>query len=164
MFYHSIRKISVIGVGYVGLPIAVELASNTNFKIIGFDCNESRVNQLAKGKDCNKEIALNSIRSKGELLFTFDEIEMDQSDIYIVTVPTPIDDCNRPDLSALLNAAKSIGLSIYRSSNSTDFNDKNILIIVESTVYPGVTNDLFSSKVLSEIPSEVKSKCKIEFW
>ena len=108
MLLKNIKKVAVIGVGYVGLPITVELAKNNKFEIIGFDSNKNRVDDLNNGLDVNNEINVNRGDFKGELIFTSNDTYLENSNIFIVTVQ-PIDSTNKPDLTALTNAAKTIG-------------------------------------------------------
>ena len=125
------KKIALIGLGYVGLPLAVAFAEK--FKVIGFDINQMRIDELAKGYDRTLEIEgelLNSV--KGNITYTSNIQDAKDCDIYIVTVPTPIDKANRPDLMPLVESSKAIG-TVLR---------KNDIVIYESTVYPGVTEDI----------------------
>lgn len=129
-------RIAIIGLGYVGLPLAVAFAEK--YKVIGFDINEPRIKELNEGHDRTLEIEddlLNSVLSKPDsgtgLYNTHVLSEIENCNIYIVTVPTPVDKDNRPDLSPLLEASKMIG-SILKT---------NDLVIYESTVYPGCTEE-----------------------
>ena len=132
----STDKIAIIGLGYVGLPLAVAFAGK--YKVVGFDINESRINELNNGHDHTLEVEdkeLKSVlqgRDSGIGLYNTNELtEISDCNIYIVTVPTPVDKDNRPDLSPLLGASKMIG-SILK---------KEDLVIYESTVYPGCTEE-----------------------
>ena len=125
------KKIALIGLGYVGLPLAVAFAEK--FKVIGFDINQMRIDELAKGYDRTLEIEgelLNSV--KGNITYTSNIQDAKDCNIYIVTVPTPINKANRPDLMPLVESSKAIG-TVLR---------KNDIVIYESTVYPGVTEDI----------------------
>lgn len=122
-------KISVIGLGYVGLPLAISLSKH--FKIVGYDENNSRIDELRKGIDTTKEIK-NTVIKKTSITFTDNEINLKDSDIYIITVPTPVDKNNKPDLRKILSATKTI----------TKYISKNNLIIYESTIYPGCTSEI----------------------
>ena len=131
----SDKKIAIIGLGYVGLPLAIEFGKK--FEVIGFDINQSRVTELSKGEDRTKEADLeilhsviNSSQNKG-LRFTYDLEDLRNFNIYIVTVPTPIDQFKAPDLKPLLNASEMIGKILK----------KDDIVIYESTVYPGCTED-----------------------
>lgn len=125
------KKIAIIGLGYVGLPLAVEFAKK--LKVTGYDTNTSRINELQKGHDSTLEVLdkdLLSIQDNVKYTNNIDEIK--DSNIYIVTVPTPIDKANRPDLNPLIKASKDIGTVLC----------KDDIVIYESTVYPGATEDI----------------------
>lgn len=134
------KKIAVIGLGYVGLPLAVEFSKK--YDVIGFDINEKRVADIQAGFDktlqiCKRKLdtallKLNITNSHGRLSVTSKPHDLVFADIYIVTIPTPIDIHNRPDLSLLIKATEMIGQLL---------NIGNI-VIYESTVYPGVTEDI----------------------
>jgi len=128
-------KIAVIGLGYVGLPLAVEFGKK--FQVLGFDINQARVDELNGGHDATLEVedvdlqdALTSVDGAGLKLTTNLE-EIKESNIYIVTVPTPIDQFKRPDLSPLVKASETVGKVI----------SKGDIVIYESTVYPGATEE-----------------------
>ena len=129
------HKIAVIGLGYVGLPLAVEFGKK--FKVIGFDINQTRVNELNAGHDAtlevedeNLQIALSAGSDVGLRLSTnLDDVK--DCNIYIVTVPTPIDKYKRPDLTPLIKASETVGKVI----------SKGDIVIYESTVYPGATEE-----------------------
>lgn len=125
------KKICIVGLGYVGLPLAVAFAEK--YKVIGFDIDEQRVEELNKGYDATNEIS-NSylLEVRNRLSFTTNNDIISECNIYIITVPTPIDNSNKPDLSILLNASFIVGKSL----NIDD------TVIYESTVYPGVTEDV----------------------
>ena len=129
-------KISVIGVGYVGLPIAIEFSKF--YEVVGFDKNKLRVNNLNKGVDLNKDISKNSILSKKKLIFTTKKINLQNTDVFIITLPTPIKKNKKPDLSYLRNGCKLI----------SQYLKKNSIIIFESTVYPGLTEDFCLPEIL----------------
>jgi len=128
-------KIAVIGLGYVGLPLAVEYGKK--YKVIGFDINQSRVNELNGGHDSTLEVEdgnlQTALKGTGEvglrLSTNLDDIK--ESNIYIVTVPTPIDKYKRPDLTPLVKASETVGKVI----------SKGDIVIYESTVYPGATEE-----------------------
>lgn len=125
------KKIAVIGQGYVGLPLAVELAHY--FPVVGFDINPDRVVELRRGEDHTNEVDIEKLKasvSKG-LTFTQDIEEIKDAKIFIVTVPTPIDRYNSPDLSPLKKASEMLGRVIKKGD----------IIIYESTVYPGCTEE-----------------------
>lgn len=124
------RTIAIIGLGYVGLPLAVEFGRIHD--VTGFDTNIRRIHELRLGKDSTLEVSPEKLKSAVNLRFTSDLDDLTGINTYIVTVPTPIDSANRPDLSCLIGASRTIG-SILKSGD---------LVIFESTVYPGVTEDV----------------------
>ena len=131
------NKICIVGLGYVGLPLAVAFAKK--YKVIGFDINSTRVNELNNGRDETLEIdnqLLTSVLDKNGfknngLFVTSDKTTIEKCNIYIVTVPTPTDKYNRPVLTPLVKASETIA----------EFLKKGDVVIYESTVYPGVTED-----------------------
>ncbi len=126
----------VIGLGYVGLPLAVALAEH--FKTTGFDIDRSRIDQLRRGEDRTREI--DEARMKASpLLLTSRAADATGADVYIVTVPTPVDANNQPDLGPLLRGTRTVG-GLIRPGRAT-------LVIYESTVYPGVTEDLCGAEL-----------------
>jgi len=125
------QRIVVIGLGYVGLPLAVALARH--FETIGFDIDEGRVAELRGGNDRTREVDEGALRASA-LKLTSDAAECTGADVYIVTVPTPVDQSNRPDLGAVMAATRTVAGLIDGERRPT--------IVYESTVYPGVTEDL----------------------
>ncbi len=123
------KKICVVGLGYVGLPLAVNLSKY--FKIVGYDNNDQRIINLRENNDKTKEIK-NSELKKTKILFTNNKSETKDCSVYIVTVPTPIDSRNKPLLSSLIDATKMIGSFIKNGD----------LIIYESTIFPGCTEEI----------------------
>jgi len=124
-------KICIVGLGYVGLPLAHAFAEK--YKVIGLDCSKARINELKEGNDSTLEINDAELAAvKDSLTFTTSVLDTKDCDIYIVTVPTPIDMSNRPNLEPLIISSKSIGSVLQ----------KNNIVIYESTVYPGVTEDI----------------------
>lgn len=130
MLNQNSKKIAVVGLGYVGLPLAVEFGRNR--EVVGFDISESRVSELISGKDSTLEVEPEKIASAVNLKFSCDLEDLKTCDIFIVTVPTPIDSANRPDLRPLVNATQMVGNVIK----------KGALVIYESTVYPGCTEEV----------------------
>jgi UDP-N-acetyl-D-glucosamine/UDP-N-acetyl-D-galactosamine dehydrogenase len=128
----SLRKcrIGVLGLGYVGLPLAVEFGKL--YETLGFDVNPRRVAQLRAGRDTTLEVARTELRSARHLDFTTDLKRLRGRRVFIVTVPTPIDTYKRPDLAPLVNASHSVG-QVLR---------KGAVVIYESTVYPGCTEEV----------------------
>ena len=122
--------VSVIGLGYVGLPLAVEFGRN--YPTIGYDYDESRIKELVSGKDRNKELSSKEIKSANNLLLSSNEKDLYESTRFIITVPTPIDDHKKPDLSHLIAASSMVGKYLKKGD----------IVIYESTVYPGVTEEI----------------------
>jgi len=122
-------KIAIIGLGYVGLPLAV--AFSKKFDVIGFDINSSRIKELESGVDSSLEISSTELQGATSLSFSSDETDLTSCNTFIVTVPTPIDEFKRPDLTPLVKASQMIGRIIKKGD----------VIIYESTVYPGATED-----------------------
>ncbi len=126
------NKIAVIGLGYVGLPLAH--AFSEKYKVIGFDIDLNRIDELNRGYDRTLELnetQMEEALSQG-MMFTSDLNEISKCNIYIITVPTPIDSSHRPDLTPLIESSKSVGKVLK----------KNDIVIYESTVYPGVTEEV----------------------
>ena len=122
-------KIAVVGLGYVGLPLAV--AFSKHYEVVGFDVSSSRVDELRKGVDSTDEIASDEL-SSAKLTITDDASTMAGCDVFIATVPTPIDDANRPNFDPLLKACELIGPVLQ----------KGAIVVFESTVYPGATEEI----------------------
>ena len=141
------RTISIVGLGYVGLPLAVALADH--FAVIGFDIGVSRIAELKAGHDRTNEIGSDRLRASA-LKLTDRASDMRGSDVFIVTVPTPVDDKNEPDLKPVMSACRTLGPIIGKGST----------IVFESTVYPGVTEDLCGPAL--EQASGLK--CGTDFW
>ena len=125
----SESKIAIIGLGYVGLPLAVEFGKK--FPTVGFDIDEKRIEELKQGFDRTKESDTNYIQSAIKLSFSSKAEEIKQASIFIVTVPTPIDKNNRPDLRPLISASSLVGKVLKKGD----------IVIYESTVYPGCTEE-----------------------
>ena len=122
------RKIAVIGLGYVGLPVAVAFARAA--PVIGFDIDRARIDELRAGRDRTREVDAADL-AQPNLACTSDPAALAGADFYIVTVPTPIDAANRPDLSAMLSASKTVGHALERGD----------IVVYESTVYPGAVEE-----------------------
>lgn len=101
------KKIAIIGLGYVGLPLAVEFGKK--YSVLGFDVNESRISELKSGFDRTLEVDENELKSATHLSYTSNPKDLQGAQIFIVTVPTPIDGANRPDLTPLVKASKTVG-------------------------------------------------------
>lgn len=124
-------KICIVGLGYVGLPLAAAFAKK--YEVVGFDINESRVAELRSGHDATLELESHELSAvKETLTFTTNMEDIRNCNIYIVTVPTPIDSSNRPDLTPLQKSSESVGKVLSEGD----------IVIYESTVYPGVTEEV----------------------
>jgi UDP-N-acetyl-D-galactosamine dehydrogenase len=122
-------RIAVLGLGYVGLPLAVAFAAG--HQVVGFDIDPERVAELAAGRDRTLEVSETELKAAGSLSFSADEADLAGCNVFVVTVPTPIDAHKRPDLSALMAASHTVGRAIRRGG----------VVIYESTVYPGATEE-----------------------
>lgn len=122
------RIISVVGLGYVGLPVAVAFGKCR--KTIGFDINLTRINELQAGHDRTGEVTADDL-SAADILFTDQISELSQADFHIVAVPTPVDAAKQPDLTPMLRASETVGKALKKGD----------IVVYESTVYPGVTED-----------------------
>ena len=129
MFDIKNTSLAVIGLGYVGLPLAVEFSKK--IKVLGFDINEKRIDELKNNNDRTLEIKSEIIKNSKNLTLTCDIDSLCDANVYIVTVPTPIDTHKKPDLKPLLKVSKMLGKIISPGD----------LIVYESTVYPGVTEE-----------------------
>lgn len=123
------QTIAVIGLGYVGLPLAVEFGKKR--PTYGFDINENRIQELEKGFDRTQEMDEANLKSSNQLTFTNKLEDIRNAQIFIVTVPTPIDKNNKPDLTPLISASKTVGQVLKKGD----------IVIYESTVYPGCTEE-----------------------
>ncbi len=123
-------RIGIIGLGYVGLPLAVEFAKR--YQVIGFDIKKSRIDELRLGLDHTLEVESSELTEARQLAFSSEIDDMRQCNVFIVTVPTPVDHVNRPDFTPLVAASKIVGSVI----------SKGAVVIYESTVYPGATEEI----------------------
>ena len=135
------KKIAIIGLGYVGLPLAVEFAKK--FQVVGFDINEQRIKELRSNEDVtlettSKELesvnvaSIHALNSQSTGLWISNKLEdIEACNFYVVTVPTPVDKNNRPDLTPLYKASESVGSVL----------SKGDIVVYESTVFPGATED-----------------------
>ena len=121
--------IGIVGLGYVGLPLAIEFAKNN--KVIGFDLNNKRINELRKKIDKNNDVSKNQFTKAKKIFFTSNFINLKECNVFIITVPTPIKKNNKPDLTYIRKACELIG----------PFLKKKDVVILESTVYPGVSEE-----------------------
>lgn len=122
-------RIAVIGLGYVGLPLAVEFSKK--FQVLGFDINQERVRELKQGKDSTLEVSTSDLIEATDLEYSYNKKDLVSCNTYIVTVPTPINTYKQPDLTPLIRTSEMLGEVISRDD----------LIIYESTVYPGATEE-----------------------
>ena len=122
------KAISVIGLGYVGLPLALELAKK--FRVIGFDISEPRVEMMKRGEDPSEELAPAAFADKN-ILFTCDRAQVRDAAFHIVAVPTPVDESRTPNLRPLFGASETVGKAL----------SKGDIVVYESTVYPGCTEE-----------------------
>ena len=123
-------KIAVIGLGYVGLPLAV--AFGKHYPTLGYDINKERIKALTAGFDETREQTAKEIADSVNLSFSADTADISASNVYIITVPTPIDNGNNPNLTPIKDATKTVALSL----------SKGDIVIYESTVYPGATEEV----------------------
>jgi UDP-N-acetyl-D-glucosamine/UDP-N-acetyl-D-galactosamine dehydrogenase len=123
------RKLAVIGLGYVGLPVAVAFGRQGT-PVIGFDIDTTRISELKAGRDCTRGVEPDGLAGSNVVL-TSDPGELSAADFFIVTVPTPIDQTRRPDLTALLRASRTVGEALKKGD----------IVVYESTVYPGATEE-----------------------
>lgn len=123
------EKVGIIGLGYVGLPLAVEFGKVVN--VVGFDINTERIEELKKGFDRTKEVDTDELKSSTKLTYSSNPQDLKAVNYFIVTVPTPVDEYKKPDLTPLISASKTVG-SVLK---------KGDIVIYESTVYPGCTEE-----------------------
>lgn len=122
-------QIAVIGLGYVGLPLAAEFGKSR--PVLGFDINQARIAELSDGRDSTREMTSAELAEATQLRFSSDVADLASCSIFIVTVPTPIDAHNRPDLTPLIKASQTVGAALKKGD----------IVIYESTVYPGATEE-----------------------
>lgn len=123
------RRVSVIGLGYVGLPVAV--AFGHHHPVVGFDINQKRIGQLNEFKDVTAEVTEKALRS-ANILFTSDPNELKKADFHIIAVPTPVNDVHQPDFQCLISASEVVGKNLKKGD----------IVVYESTVYPGATEEV----------------------
>lgn len=122
-------RIGITGLGYVGLPLAVEFGKVTD--VVGFDINKERIEELKKGHDRTREVDDHELKSATKLTYSYDLNDLKSVNYFIVTVPTPVDEYRKPDLRPLQSASKTVGAVIKKGD----------IVIYESTVYPGCTEE-----------------------
>jgi UDP-N-acetyl-D-galactosamine dehydrogenase len=123
-------RIGIVGLGYVGLPLAVEFGKH--FDTVGFDIKAGRIAELASGRDSTLEVSRSELKAATRLSFTSDLDSLKRCRVLIVTVPTPIDEYKRPDLTPLVKASETVGKALTKGS----------VVVYESTVYPGCTEEV----------------------
>lgn len=138
-------RICIIGLGYVGLPLAVEFGKS--YQTIGFEINIERVEELQKGIDATLEVDAELLQQAKKLSYTYNIEDIKRSDVYIVTVPTPIDKHKNPDLTPLIKASELLG-KVLKPNN---------IVIYESTVYPGATEEI-CAPILSKVSGLILNK------
>ncbi|EJU08360.1 UDP-glucose/GDP-mannose dehydrogenase [Fusobacterium hwasookii ChDC F128] len=142
------NKICVIGLGYVGLPLAITFAEN-NYNVIGFDLNKKKIEKYLLGKDPTNEVGDERVQKCKNIEFTYNEKKIKEADFIIVAVPTPVLDNKSPDFRPLIGASTIIGRNMKKDS----------IIVYESTVYPGATEEV----CLPILEKESNMKCGIDF-
>ncbi len=140
------RKISVVGLGYVGLPVAVEFGKNQ--QVIGFDINQIRINELKQGLERTNEVGQKDLL-EANVLYTCDANDLKKADFHIIAVPTPVNDAKQPDLSPILKASVTVGKQLKKGD----------IVVYESTVYPGATEE----DCIPVLERESGLKWKIDF-
>ena len=128
----KIYKICIIGLGYVGLPLAHAFSSK--YQVVGFDINTKRIEELNNGFDRTEELSETQVKEaiSNGMKFSLDINDIKDCNVFIITVPTPIDKNNRPDLTPLIKSSQTVGKVLK----------KDDIVIYESTVYPGVTEEV----------------------
>ncbi len=126
----STATIAIIGLGYVGLPLAVEFGKHR--PVLGFDINQARVAELQAGRDHTLECSAEELQAANQLRYSHQQQDLNACQVFIVTVPTPVDQANRPDLTPLIKASQTVGAALKPGD----------LVIYESTVYPGATEEV----------------------
>ena len=140
------ESISLVGLGYVGMPIAVAFAKKVN--VIGFDLNEKKIQQYKKGIDPTNEVGDDAIKNT-TVFFTSNQEDLKKAKFHIVAVPTPVNQDHTPDLSPVEGASRIVGKNLTKGS----------IVVFESTVYPGVTEDV-CAPILEK---ESGLKCGVDF-
>jgi UDP-N-acetyl-D-galactosamine dehydrogenase len=142
------HKVAIIGMGYVGLPLAIEVAKK--YSVLGFDINPQRLEELKAGVDRTKEVSKEELDAANNLTFSTEASGLSTCNLIIVTVPTPIDVNNKPDLGPLLAASKTVGKQLSKGS----------IVVYESTVYPGCTEE----DCVPVLESESGLKFNVDFY
>ena len=140
------ESLAVVGLGYVGMPLAVAFAKKLN--VIGYDRNEEKIEAYLRGEDPTNELGGNTVK-KSSVTFTYHEENLDQAKFYVIAVPTPINSDKTPDLRPVEGASKTVGRHLTKGS----------IVVYESTVYPGVTEEV----CVPILERESKLKCGVDF-
>ena len=125
-------KIAIIGLGYVGLPLALEFSYKRKDRVVGYDISRERVQQLQQGIDITREVDLARLKEASNFFVSCEKKDIEDCNFYIITVPTPIDAANKPDLTPLIKASELVGSCLK----------KDDVVVYESTVYPGATEEV----------------------
>ena len=141
------RKISVVGLGYVGLPVAVEFGRRE--RVVGFDINPKRISELKSGHDHTNEVEPADLKQV-DVLYTCEPADLKAADFHIVAVPTPVDDAKRPDLTPVIKASETVGRQLKKGD----------IVVFESTVYPGATEE----DCMPVLERESGLKCGVDFF
>ena len=147
------KKIAVVGLGYVGLPLAVALARKSKLPVLGVDIKKARIDELNSGHDATEEVQeslLKDALKEKKISFSADPQDLKKSDFIIVAVPTPVDSVRRPDLSPLIAASRTVGKNLSRGT----------VVVFESTVYPGATEE----DCVPVLEKESGLKCGVDFF
>ncbi len=123
-------RIAIIGLGYVGLPLAVEFGKHV--AVVGFDIYQKRISELQQGQDHTLEVSADELQQAKHLHYSCDVSDLQDCNFFIVTVPTPIDQFKQPDLTPLIKASQTIGRALKKGD----------VVVYESTVFPGATEDV----------------------
>lgn len=142
------ERIAVIGLGYVGLPVA--LSFGRKVATVGFDIRAKRIEELKSGHDETREVTSEQLKAANKLELTADPARLAECTFYIVAVPTPIDNNNRPDLGPMISASRTVGPHLKKGD----------IVVFESTVYPGVTEEV-CGPILEE---KCGLRCGIDFF
>lgn len=145
----KVCKVAIIGLGYVGLPLAIEIAKTSNSVnneddlnriVIGYDINASRIRELRNGYDRTNEVTVDDLSHTKNINFTDNPADLLPCDVFIVTVPTPIDNAKRPNLSPLIQATELVGHTLQKQKSRNS--NTSPIVIYESTVFPGATEEV----------------------
>ena len=170
---HRNCTIGIIGLGYVGLPLAINFSKkqvclrtgeNLNRKIIAFDINEKRINELNEKIDRTGEVSKSEFDYDNDIFFTNKKDYLQKCDVFIITVPTPVDSSKKPDMKALISASSLVGSIIKQRLKNRDSDESYIapIVIYESTVYPGATEEICVKELENVSGMKYNSDNKLE--